>query len=342
MEELKNRKFKKNPNFRFKEVFKDLSCCFGINDIFDIYYDQANNNELYLITSDKDFKISITRIRDKQLIKSLPGIENHRVNMIRHFYNKNNAHDYLVVSFKDSNIKVWDLTNNYNLIHSFHVDYSKNSSIYSALLYFTDTNKNYIITCSNCNENKDFTKIYNFEDGSFLQNLELTNRIDIYYLLIWNNNNYDYLIQCCHSNVLIHNLENKELFNNLRKASNGTIHNSACIIKSEEGIDYLYVGNVNGLIDVWNLNTFQLKQSIKHLSSYYYHFLNWNDRFLIIAEKFSCSIIIFDTKYNKIINVLKDNQDCFVISVKKIDHPIYGECLLSSNLDNKLSLWTIS
>ena len=339
MEDMKNREFKNNPNFKFKEVFKELSCCFGINDVFDIYYSQADNNELYLITSDKEFTISITRIRDKQLIKSLPGIENKRINMIKHFFNNKDSNDYLVASFKGANIKIWNLTNNFNLIFSFHVDYSQNSSIYSALLYFSE-NKNYLITCSNCKENNDYTKLYNFDDGTFLSNLSYSNAVDVYYLLLWNYNNNDYLIQCCSFIVLIHNLKDGKFVRRLSKGSNETIHNSACIIRSEEGIDYLYIGNVNGLIDVWNLNNFQFKQSIRYFKSYYYHFLSWNNRYIIIAEKFNCSIIIVDTKYNKIINVLKNIQDSFVVSLKKIYHPIYGESLLISNIDNKLLLWT--
>ena len=342
MEDLKNKDFIKNPNLKLKEVIKEMDCCFGINDIFDVYYNRKENNELYLISADKNYTISIIRIRDKKLVKSLPCTQNKEIKMIRHFYNNKYNKDFLISSCKGSEIKIWDLSNNYNLIHSLKIDYSQNSIIFSGLLYFSENNGDYIITCSNCNENNDFTKIYNFNDGNFIENLENTNRFDIYYLLLWNRDeNNDYLIQCSLGTIFIHNLQNKKLFQILRKENKSTIHNSACLIKND-GTDYLYVVNVNGLIDVWNLNTFQLKQSIEYFKSYFYHIISWNKRYILVAEKSNSSILVIDTMYNRVISVFKEIHKSFVNSLKKIDHPIYGESLLSCDFDNKILLWTHS
>ena len=339
MEDLKNKDFITNPNLKYKEIFKQIDCCFGINDEFDIYYSHNENNELYLISADTNYTISITRIRDKKLVKSLPTEGNQQIKMIRHFYNKKNKKDYLISTFKNAKIIIWDLSNNYKLIHSKKIDYSENSIIYSSILYFSK-NGDFFITSSNCNENQDYTKIFNFNDGNFLVNLENTNRVDIYYILLWNNNNIDYLIQCSLGIILIHNIENKELFHILRKDGNSTIHNSACIIKNKEGDDMLYVGNVNGLIDIWDLKNFQLKKSIKYFKCYFYHMINWNQRYILVAEKSNSSIIIIDTLYNRVISVLQGIHTSFVICLKKINHPIYGQSLLSSDLDNQIYLWT--
>lgn len=339
MEELKNREFITNPNIKYKETIKVFDCWFGINDAFDIYYSHNQNNELYLISPSSNYSISITRLRDNQILKSLEGFKNDRINMIRHFYNKKDNNDYLVASFKGSKIKLWDLSNNYNLKYSLKIDYSQNTSIYSCLLYFSEKNGDYLITSSNFDDNKDFTKLFNFNDGSFLHNLYGSNRIDIFYLLLWNKENIDYLIQCSLGRVLIYNLENKNLFKILSKNGNSTIHNSACLIKNKDKIDYLYVGNVNGLIDVYDLNTFQLKTSIKYGKSYYYHLLSWNNRYIFVAEKSNSLIIIIDTLTNRIISLLQKHES-FVISLKKIIHPIYGESLLSCDLNNQLFLWT--
>jgi hypothetical protein len=339
MEDLKNKDFTTNPNLKFKEIFKKIDCCFGINDEFDIYYAHNENNELYLISADINYTISITRLRDKKLVKSLSTEGKQQIKMIRHFYDKKNNKDYLISTFKNANIKIWDLSNNYNLIHSKKIDYSENSIIFSSILYFSE-NGDFFITSSNCNDNKDFTKIFNFNDGNFVANLTDTNRVDIYYMLLWNNNNIDYLIQCSLGIILIHNLENKQLFHILRKNGNSTIHNSACIVKNKDGDDFLYVGNVNGLIDIWDLKNFNLKKSIKYFKSYFYHMITWNQRYILVAEKSNCSIIIIDTLYNRVISVLKEIHTSFVICLKKINHPLYGECLLSSDLDNQIYLWT--
>ena len=339
MEDLKNKEFITNPNLKYKEIIKNFDCWFGINDAFDIYYSHNQNNELYLISPSSNNSISITRLRDNQILKTLEGFNNGRVNMLRHFYNKKDNNDYLIASFKGSRIKLWDLSNNYNLKYSLTIDYSENTSIFSCLLYFSEENGDYLITSSNNDDYKDFTKLYNFNNGSFSQDLNGSNRIDIFYLLLWNKNNNDYLIQCSIGCILIYNLENKSLFQILRKNGNSTIHNSACLIKNKDGNDYLYVGNVNGLIDVYNLNNFQLKTSIRYGKSYFYHLISWNNRYILVAEKSNSLIIIIDAVTNRIISTLQKHES-FVISLKKIIHPIYGECLLSCDLNNKLFLWT--
>ena len=76
-----------NPNFKFKNVVKHMDCCFGINDIFDIYYDKNNNFELYLISPSENFSIAITRLKDNQLIKSLQG-HNQKITSLRCFYDE--------------------------------------------------------------------------------------------------------------------------------------------------------------------------------------------------------------------------------------------------------------
>ena len=339
MEDLKNKEFEKNPNLKFREIIKEIDCCFGINDVFDIYYDQKQNNELYLISADKNHSISITRLKDKKLVKSIPSGLDKDIKMLRHFYSQKNNTDYLISSFSKCILQIYDLSNNYNLIHTLNIKYSQNSIIYSCVLYFTETKGDFIITSSNSNENSDYTKIYNFSNWDFVENIEQTNRYDIYYMLLWNKENSDYLIQCSLGCILIYNLDNKNL-KLLSKYQNSTIHNSACVVKND-GVDYLYVGNVNGLIDVWNLNNYQLEKSIKYFNSYFYHLINWSNRYVIVAEKAKCSIIIIDTIYKKVVSVYKDIHESFVICLKKIIHPIYGEGLLSSDLNNKILFWTI-
>ena len=337
MEDLKNREFITNPNLKLNSIVKQMKCCWGINDIFDIYYSFNENNELYLITADDNSAISITRLRDNQLVKSLGGNKGN-INMIRHFYNQKNQRDYLIVSFKDSNVKLWDLTDNYNLKYSLNIHYSENTSIFSCLLYFPENYDDYLITSSNNNEGEDYTKIYNFENGSFIKNLENTNRVDIYYLLLWNkNDDKDYLIQCSNRCVLIHDLKTKELMK-IFQSENSTIHNSACIIR-KNNIDYLYVGNVNGIIDIWDLNNLQQKGIITYKKSYFYHLISWNNKYILVAEKFSGCIVVIDTTLNKVINVIKVDET-FVNSLKKMNHPIYGESLLSYDFNNKIILWS--
>ena len=329
-----------NPNFKFKNVVKHMDCCFGINDIFDIYYDKNNNFELYLISPSENFSIAITRLKDNQLIKSLQG-HNQKITSLRCFYDEIKQKDYLVSSSKKCKVIIWDLSNNFNLLYSLDVDYSQNSIIYSCLLFFSQNKGNYLITCSNETDSKDFTKIYNFENHQLICELEGTNRIEIYYLLSWKNDDKDYLFETSIGRVIVHDLETKNLFHILN-SPNRSIQNSACLIKNTQTnkIDLLAVPTIHGDIYFWDLNTFKLKFSIKYQNSYFYDIINWNDKYIIVAEKFNSLIVIIDISIRKIITIMKNKNESFVISLKKINHPLYGESLLSSDIDNNISLYT--
>ena len=75
MEIQQDKNFVTNPNFKLKETIIEMKCCFGINDIFDVYNAPNDNNELYLISPGENSSILITRIRDKKLITESPTKE---------------------------------------------------------------------------------------------------------------------------------------------------------------------------------------------------------------------------------------------------------------------------
>ena len=328
-----------NPNFRFNSVLQKMDSCFGINDIFDTYFDQ-NIKEFLLIFPSKNFSIKIVRLKDNQLIKTLEG-HTGKITLIRKFHNNINKKEYLISSGKNSEVKVWDLSDNYSLLFSLKIDYSINTNIYSCILFFSENKGNYLITSSNENKDEDYTKIYDFNTKELKANLELTNQVEIFYMLSWNNGTNDYLIESSNGRILLHNLETKKLFHILNPP-NKSCQNSMCLIRNPDTnkLDLLGVTTIHGSIDFWDLTTFKLKFSVIYKTSYFYDIINWYDKYIIVGEKFNSSIIIIDLLQQKVITVIKNKNNSFVISLKKIRHPLFGECLLSSDLDNNISLWT--
>lgn len=329
-----------NPNIRFNSNIQKMNDCFGINDIFDTYYDKNKNNELNLILPSDNYSIKIIRLKDNKLIKNLQG-HTGKITLIRHFYNNIKQEDYFISSGKPSEIKVWDLSYNYNLLFSLKINYSINTLIYSSILFFSENKGSFLITSSNENSQEDYTKIYDFNTQKLISNLEFTNVNEIFYLLLWNDGNNDYLIESSIGRVFMHNLETKELFHILN-SPNKSSQNSMCLIKNHENNDrdLLCVSTVHGAIYFWDLGTYTLKFSINYKSCYFYHIINWNENYLIVAEKLNSSIIIMDLMQKRVITVIKNKNDSYMISLKKINHPLYGQCLLSSDLDKNISLWT--
>ena len=329
-----------NPNFRFNSVIQVMDCCFGINDIFEIYYDQNNNNELYLIAPSENYSIKVTRVKDNHLIKTLVG-HTGKISLIRRFTDNINKKDYLISSGKKSEVKIWDLSDNFNLLFSLKINYSKNTCIYSCALFFSENKGNYLITSSNENSNQDYTKIYDFNTQELIANLDFTNQIEIFYMLLWENESKNYLIESSIGRVLIHNLETKQLFHILNAANRST-QNSMCLIKNPEinKVDLLCVSTIHGSLDFWDLGSFTLKFSINYFSAYFYDIINWYDKYVIVAEKFDSSILIVDLVQRKVITVIKNKNNSYIISLKQIKHPKFGQCLLSSDLNKKIVLWT--
>ena len=329
-----------NPNFHYNSIVQEMNCCFGINDIFDIYYDLNDNNELYLIYPSDNFSIKITRLKDNQLIRNLDG-HTGKITLIRCFYNYISKKNYLISSGKKSEVKIWDLSDNHKLLFSLKINYSENTCIYSCALFFSENKGNYLITSSNENRREDYTKIFDFNTKQLIANLETTNQIEIFYVLLWENGPINYLIESSIGCILIHNLETKKLFKILR-ATNKSTQNSLCLIKNPENnkVDLLCATTIHGSLDFWDLGSFTLKFSIKYKSSYFYDIINWYDKYVIVAEKFNSSIIIIDITQKKVITVIKNKNNSYVISLKKIIHPIFGQSLLSSDLDKNIILWT--
>ena len=329
-----------NPNLHFNSEIDQMQCCFGINDIFDIYYDQNNNNELLLIYPSENFIIKVIRLKDNQLVKTLEGHKG-KIRSIRHFKDNINQKDYLISSGSPKVVNIWDLTDNYKLLFSLNINYSQNSIIYSCALFFSENKGNYLITSSNENSNEDYTKIYDFNTQNLIANLESTNQIEIYHLLLWNNETNDFLIESGTGLILIHNLETKKLTHVLRN-NDRSIKNSMCLVNNPDSnkLDLLCSTTLNGLIDFWDLGKFQHKFSIKYRNSYFYDVINWFDRYIIVGEKTNSSIIVIDLIQRRVITVIKNNNGNSVISLKQINHPLFGQSLLVSDLGLKISLWT--
>ena len=62
-------------------------------------------------------------------------------------------------------------------------------------------------------------------------------------------------------------------------------------------------------------------------------------RYIIFADVNNKLIKIIDTDKNKIITDIKSGHNVMIISIKKINHPLYGESLLSGSNDKAIKLW---
>jgi len=216
----------------------------------------------------------------------------------------------------------------------------------SCLLVFPhNNNDNYIITStintSNDND-KSSTKIYSLNNGNFIKYINNTNINNIYYLLSWYNkkNNKYYIIQLAYKKIIIiNNLLKDELYSELiHQPESG--HLSGFIYNTDNN-DYLCSSSINGYINIWDLYNKNIFKVINTNKSCLYHIIQWNNKYIIVADRDNKCFKIINLE-NGIIKDIEKQHTNYVLCIKKIYHPKYGQSLLTAAIDKTIKLWSIN
>jgi len=335
-----NYKFKKRPNLKYQLLITDNNYNGGANDIFEVFLSYKDNKEYIAFPNYHNSNIDIFILLENKKIISL---KEHKYNIItiRYFINTKNNNEYLISAAHDKMVIIWDITNNYKIKYIINTQYR--DDIGGCLLVFPlNINENYIITSSKCindNINISATKIYSFNNGKYIKYIKNSNNNYICYLLSWYNkkNNKYYIIELANKKIIINNLLEEELYCELIKEPE-TYHNSGFIFNKENN-EYLCCSSTNGYINIWDLYNKNIFKIINTNGCFLMHIINWDNKYIIVADLKNCSFKIIDIDVEKIITNIRQ-KDC-VVSIKKIYHPIYGESLLSAARDNTIILWSI-
>ena len=326
-----NYKFKKNPNLKYKLEITDINSKYGYNDIFEVFISYRNNKEYIASPNKNTDNIDLFSLLDFRKIYSLQGHKRY-IKTVRYFLNKKTFNDYLISADENRIVIVWDINNNFIIKYKINTKYGLLDHIYSCLLLFQNNEKNYIITST---DNSSFspdlsaTKIYSFQDGKYIKYIEESQNYSIWYLLSWHNkrNNQYYIIQFSDGQIILNDLMKYEYIFNLKKFTVGNHYSG--FIYSNNNIDYLCSSTSNGLIIRWNLSDKTLFNVIEIYNSNFYHIISWNVRYIIVADYTQHCFKIIDLILNKVISKIKHKNISFR-SVKKVNHPIYGESLLAA------------
>ena len=106
-------------------------------------------------------------------------------------------------------------------------------------------------------------------------------------------------------------------------------------------IIYVCSSSKNGYINIWDLYNKNIFKIINTNNCKLAHIIQWNNKYIIVADVNNKSFKIIDLQENKIISDIGGQHTKGVICIKKIYHPLYGESLLSGGDDNIIKLWTI-
>ena len=299
------------------------------------------DNKEYIASPNLNYNIDIFYLLEEKKILSIEG-HTKRITTIRYFKNEKDNNEYLISADKNKIVFIWDITDDYKIKYKIDTNYKKD--IYSCLLIFPHNNdENFIIASTYCDNNESSTKIYSLNNGTFVKDIINSKNYKIWYLLSWYNKKEEkyYIIQLANKKIIINDLLDEDIFFELILMKDPEHNHYSGFVYSEEENDYLCTSAQNGYINIWDLYEKKLFKVIRTNQCQLLHIIQWNNKYIIVADSLNKSFKIIDLKIDKAISNIGGKHTGNVICVKKVNHPIYGEALLTSGYDKTLKLWTI-
>ena len=342
-----NHKFEEEPkNLKYKlDITNSNIGYFGCNDVFEVFISYKDKKE-YIVSRNKS-NLDLFTLLDNKKIRSLKG-HREEIITIRYFINYKDFNEYLISADYYKKVIIWDITNNYNI--KYEIYNNSRDSIFSCLLIFPQNiSDNYIITSTNTkseNNDKSATNLYSLNNGKFIKYFNNTNNTIIYYLLSWYNkeDNKYYIIQIGEK-IIINNLLEDELYSEFKyetESENSDLTDSlfSGFIYNKDNNDYLCTSTHFENIIIWDLYNKELFKVIKVKECILYHIIQWNEKYILVADYMNKSIKIIDIENEKISDINTPHTEG-IICIKKIYNPQYGESLLSASHDKTIKLWSI-
>ena len=290
----------------------------GVNDLFAVYnLVKDPKKTVYIAVKNKveesqNSYINIIKIKSVDnftIIQKLYG-HNQRIVFIKYYLDPYTEKEYLISADREEMVIVWKILdkNNYKrfcLINTLYGRLMMRQSIYSCIIFFTER-KNYIYTTS---VTKNYGRLYELEDGSFLRNVSITLNNYTFYLIKYK----EYIIDICKDYIMIYNPFSEEIYDKIQNEKTAGDNRSGCIIYNKENSDYLCISNQNGYITIYDLIKKKISKVIK-VDGDLYHIISWNLKYLIVAVHNNKCLSIVDIKEKKI-KAIKSSAS--LICVKK-------------------------
>ena len=335
IEKLKKYHDQKNP--KNYQLLSDLTEDSFADDNSDNSFTLFNsiNNLLYIIYSNTKNSIVCYDLISQKKITEIKNAHSTFITNFRYYFDKINNRDIIMsLSCKDNNIRLWNFQNWECILNLKNIN--NEGDIYSACFY-GEKNVNYVVTSnSNWEQICEPLKIYDFQgnkikeinyssDNTFFLDCFYDNDLSNYFFIT---GNFSYVKSYDYKNNQLYNLYNENDFK---------CHLSFIIQKSEN-IFKLIESSTDGNVRIWNFHTGILLTKIKVSNEYLRGICLLNNDYLLV----SCddqTIKIIELKTRFIVKSLLGHTDK-VLTIKKINHPIYKECIISQGFQNdQIKLW---
>ena len=303
---------------RINEMIDNTFCAFtSVNNILCIVYAHEKS-------------ILFHNLIDNKTILEIQNAHKNDIINFRHYFDQYKGRD-LISSLSIKELKIWDVTN-FECLFTF-MNEDERGLLFSSC--FLNSNSQIYVITSNCYAVNKSVKIFDL-NGNKIKELNKINAdiffIDCYYDKKENKN---YILTANQYISKSFDFDKNELYHEYN--DNTYDYHYSLVMNDLINIDepQLIESSTSGDIKIWNFHTAQLLKIIKVTNNWLVGTCLWNKRFLLVGS-FDYSILTVDLENEEI-----TKTDCgdIILTIKKIIHPIYGECILSQgNLKETLKL----
>ena len=331
-------------SFQFKEIPIDsYTSPNELNNTFVVF--RTKDNLLYLVFSDINKNIIFFDLISNKTVCTIKKAHKDYITNFRYFLDKKNFRDLLLsISADDRNIKLWN-SNTYECILNIEKIYSK-GQIYSACFLEDDTQIFIIVSHYSSFISPEAIKVYDL-NGNKIKELNdskiSTNFIDCFYDKKLAKN---FLIRGKNDNLNSYDYKENKIYKDYYDEdtsllNNRFIHFVINLKKKEKESDAndveLIASHYDSNIRIWNFHSGELIKKIR-IGINLGGICLWKNKYLFSVCK-NGTIKFVDLENVKIIQNL-DAQPGQIINIEKINHPVYGTCLITQNLgNNKIKFW---
>ena len=290
---------------------------------------------MYLIYTNKNRSIIALDVINYQKINEIKNPHCNVITNFRHFLDTINNRDLVLsISEKECHIKLWDIKN-FECLLDIKKIYEGGRLISACFL--KENNQNYIITSKlNYSFESELIKVYDF-NGKKIKSIPLSKDetvfIDSYYD---NKLSKNFIFTCNKGHIKSFDFQKNKLYHKYYEKNNNKYHFSA-VVFSKEIITKLIASCADGIIRIWNFHSGEILNKMKVVDrKVIYGICLWNNEYLFIG----CEDKIIILNLEKIIIKKISGHNYKVVTIKKIKHPKYGECLLSQGYGKDgIKLW---
>jgi len=318
------------------KISDDSNCIYWLDNTFTAF--KSIDNILYLIYSNAKRSIISYNLVNNKKINEIKEAHSEQITNFRNYFDEINHRDLIMsISANDNNIKIWN-EKNWECISNIK-RINKIGRLYSAC-FLNNKHHIYIISSNNnWDKTKETESIKVFDlKGRKIKEINDSNTttffIDSFYCDKFSKN---FIITGNSNSINSYNFDEnkkyKKYFDN--EKSKDDDHYSIIIFKKDEKIE-LIDSSCNGIIKIWDFFSGSLIKKIIVSQRWIKGICLWDDDNLFVGC-LDNSLKLIDLKNGNIIQN-ENNLIDPILTIKMIEHPKYGKCLITQGI-KEINIW---